>query len=194
MPRVGDPDHLLVSADKNPNSNGAILTGVAAEKMGVRIAEIADGIRAGTIRNLIVFGEDVTQHGIAAELLAKLDLLIVSDILPNETTDRADWLLPGCAHAEKRGTFVNVKGRLQKFWQAIHPSGDARPEWETLHELVSKLIGPTEYATVEGLFNRMATDVPAFEGLSWAGVSDLGVDVALPKAPSTRRRKSKNES
>ncbi len=77
--------------------------------MGGNLPKIADGIRSGKIKTLIVFGEDVTKHGIGADLLGKLETLIVSDILPNATTKLAHYLLPGCAHAEKRGTFTNAK-------------------------------------------------------------------------------------
>src|SRR5205814_6548155 len=47
----------------------------------------------------------------------------------------------GCAHAEKRGTFTNVKGRVQRFMKAVEPRGEARPEWEFLHELVYNVTG-----------------------------------------------------
>src|SRR5690606_34178591 len=107
IPRVGEGDRLLLNQARNPNSSGSRLIGIAAEKMGSQHAKIADGIRAGTIKTLIVFGEDVTKHGIGGDLLGKLDHLIVSDILPNATTAAAHYLLPGCAHAEKRGSFVN---------------------------------------------------------------------------------------
>ena len=179
VPREGEGDKLLVNADKNPNSNGARLTGIAFTEMGINLPKIADGIRAGRIRTLIVFGEDVTKCGIGADVLSKLETLIVSDILPNETTKKAHYLLPGCAHAEKRGTFVTVKGRLQKFMKAVEPKGDARPEWEFLHELVENLTGKNGYASIEGLFNQMAKDVPAFAGLEWANLGDTGVTVTI---------------
>ena len=109
----------------------------------------------------------------------KLELLVVSDILPNQTTESAHYLLPGCAHAEKRGTFTNAKGRVQKFMKAVEPCGDARPEWEFLHELVFNVSGQNGFVTVEGLFNEMAKAVPAFNGLTWAGLGDSGVAVPL---------------
>jgi hypothetical protein len=34
----------LVNADRNPNSTGARLIGIAGEPMGVHLAKIADGI------------------------------------------------------------------------------------------------------------------------------------------------------
>jgi NADH-quinone oxidoreductase subunit G len=179
VPRTGDPDKLLVSADRNPNSTGARLLGLCYTEMGINLSKIADGIRRGTIKTLIVFGEDVTRHGICPELLAKLETLVVSDILPNATTQAAHFLLPGCAHAEKRGTFVNVKGRLQRFWKAVEPPGDARPEVEFLSELVAAVTGQPVPSTFEGLFNQMTQAVPAFGGVSWATASDTGVDVKL---------------
>jgi len=179
VPRTGEGDKLLVSPDKNPNSVGARLTGVAASPMGTNLPKIADGIRAGKIKTLIVFGEDVTKHGLGAELLGKLETLIVSDILPNATTARAHYLLPGCAHAEKRGTFTSTKGRVQKFMKAVEPPGEARPEWDFLHDLVYNVTGQDGFLTIEGLFNEMAKDVPAFSGLTWAGLGETGVTVKI---------------
>ncbi len=177
--REGEPDRLLVSGDRNPNSNGTRLTGIAFTEAGIQISKIADGIAKGTIRSLIVFGEDVTQHGIDASLLAKLDMLVVSDVLPNATTQAATHLLPGAAAVEKRGTYVNVKGRLQKFAKAVEAPGDARPELEFLQELVETVAGPTGANTIEGLFNRMSAEIPAFAGIQWASVGETGVTLSL---------------
>ncbi|HVU28650.1 MAG TPA: molybdopterin-dependent oxidoreductase [Verrucomicrobiae bacterium] len=177
--RFGEGDKLLVSADKNPNSNGAKLTGISDSELGKNLKSIADGISSGKIKTLIVFGEDVTKHGIGADLLGKLETLIVSDILPNATTKLAHYLLPGCAHAEKRGTFTNTKGRVQKFMKAVEAPGDARAEWEFLHDLVFNVTGQNGFVTIEGLFNEMAKDVSAFNGLTWAQLGDTGATVKI---------------
>ena len=199
IPRAGQGDQLLVSADQNPNTNGARLTGICFTEMGINLARIADGIAQGKIKTLLVFGENIAkrgvsheqlreretisevveEHGLTAELLAKLDTLVVSDLLPNETTKLAHYLLPGCAHAEKRGTFTNTKGRVQKFMKAVEPPGDARPEWEFLHDLVHHVTGQNGFLTIEGLFNEMAREVPAFNGLTWAALGDTGVTVQI---------------
>jgi NADH-quinone oxidoreductase subunit G len=177
--RVSEGDKLLLNADRNPNTNGARLTGICFTEMGQKIPQIGQGIAKGTIRTLIVFGADVTKYGISTALLGKLETLIVSDILPNETTKLAHYILPGCAHAEKRGTMTNVKGRVQKFMKAIEGPGDARPEWEFLHELVLNVTGQDGYVSIEGLFNQMAKEVPAFAGLTWAGLGDTGASVPI---------------
>jgi NADH-quinone oxidoreductase subunit G len=179
VPRAGDADKLLLSTDRNPNSHGARLTGIAGDPAGSRLSKIAAGIREGKIKTLLVFGEDVTKAGIGEDLLTNLQTLIVSDILPNHTTRLAHYLLPGCAHAEKRGTFVNGKGRVQKFLKAIEPRGDARPEWEFLHDLVFEVTGQNGYRSIEGLFNEMAREIPAFNGLTWATLGDTGQTVPI---------------
>jgi NADH-quinone oxidoreductase subunit G len=178
-PRTGESDKILLSADRNPNSAGARLIGISPAQMGSNLPKIAAEIAAGHVKTLIVFGEDVTRLGIGENLLASLGALIVSDILPNKTTAMAHYLLPGCAHAEKRGSFVNGKGRVQKFMQNIQPKGNARPEWEFLRELVQYGGGPNGAANIEALFNQMAAEVPAFNGLTWAALGDLGVTVPV---------------
>lgn len=179
IPREGEGDRLLVSEDRNPNSQGVRLTGIAYTEMGIRLPEIAKGIRAGRIRTLLVFGEDVTRYGLDAELLGQLETLVVSDILPNATTALAHILLPGCAHVEKRGTYINVKGRVQRFMKAVEPRGDARPEWEFLAEIGRGLGVVSGFSTIEGLFNRMAGEVPALAGVEWAKLGDGGVNVPV---------------
>lgn len=180
-PRKGQGDKLLSCPDKNSNSTGSRLIGIANEELGSRFAEIAQGIEDGTITSLIVFGDDVTKHGINEALLDKLDLLVVSDILPNTTTSKAHYLLPGCAHTEKRGTFTNIKGHVQKFMKALDAPGDARPEWEFLHELVENTTGQNGFSTIEGLFNQMTGEVEAYKDkeLTWASLGDEGVTVEI---------------
>jgi len=177
--RMGEADSILVHADKNPNSQGARVMGLCADTMGSNLPRIREGIIEGRIRTLIVVGEDVTRHGFGADVLAKLETLIVSDILPNETTRRAHYLLPGCAHAEKRGSFINAKGRWQRFWKAVEPPGEARPEVEWLGELAHNVAGENSFATIEALFNHLSREVPGLGGLRWEELGDTGVDVKV---------------
>ena len=63
VPRNGEADHLLVVGDRNPNITGARLTGITTKRVGSKLAAIAKGITSGKIKTLVVYGEDVTQHG-----------------------------------------------------------------------------------------------------------------------------------
>jgi NADH-quinone oxidoreductase subunit G len=179
VPRSGEGDRLLLNTDRNPNSAGARLLGMSASPPGSNLPKIAEAIGTGRIKILIVVGEDVTKHGIGVDKLGKLEHLVVSDILPGATTAAAHYLLPGCAHAEKRGSFVNTKGRVQRFLQSVQPKGEARPEWEFLHELIESATARNGGVNIEALFNQMAREVPAFNGLTWAGLGDLGVTIPI---------------
>jgi NADH-quinone oxidoreductase subunit G len=177
VPRQGEPDHLLLHADRNPNSHGASITHISAPTPGDNLPAIAKGIETGKIHTLLVFGEDVTRHGLSPELLQKLDFLVVSDILPNQTTPLAHLLLPGCGAPEKRGTFINSRSRIQRFFKAVEPQGDARPETEFLSEIVQKLTGTELPPSMEGLFNQMAAELKPLKGITWAGLGDQGTEV-----------------
>ena len=106
-------------------------------------------------------------------------MLIVSDIFANATTARAHYLLPGCAYAEKRGTFTNVKGQVQKFMKAVEAPGKARPDWEWLRELVVHVTNEKPADTLPGLFNEMSANNAAFGGIQWKDLGSLGTDIKI---------------
>ncbi|MEI7774172.1 MAG: molybdopterin-dependent oxidoreductase, partial [Verrucomicrobiota bacterium] len=110
LPRTGEPDGMLIASDRNPNTTGAKLLGIATGKL----ADIAAGIRDGRITALLALGEDATKAGLTADDLAKLDAIVAIDILPNATTSAAHVVLPASAPFEKRGSMINLKGRLQR--------------------------------------------------------------------------------
>jgi NADH-quinone oxidoreductase subunit G len=178
VPHTGEADKFLVNADRNPNTAGAKLCGVAAETIGSKIPAIAAAIKAGTVKVLIVLGENVAKHGISEELLAKLDLLVVIDTLPNKTTDLAHVLLPGATFAEKRGTFVNAKNRLQRLNISVASPGIARAEWQTLAAILNALGADGQYLTIEDVFADMARKLPALAGLNLSKIGDLGIELS----------------
>jgi len=167
VPHLGEGDKWLLNADRTPNMAGAKLLG-----FGTNVARIADGIRAGAIRALMVLGEDPLEE----ELLARLELLVVLDILPSRATRAAHYVLPSATFAEKQGTFINAKGRIQRLNAAIAPL--ARPDWQILAGLL-RGTGTAKYETIEDVFADMARVIPSLSGLSLSKISDQGVEVAL---------------
>ncbi|NCW82960.1 MAG: NADH-quinone oxidoreductase subunit L, partial [Betaproteobacteria bacterium] len=92
--RPGQPDKFLRSADGNPNTRGAELLGLS--QGGRKLSTWGGEIAAGRIKALVVLGgEDVVKAGISESILAKLEVLITSGILPNATTQAAHVVLPG---------------------------------------------------------------------------------------------------
>ena len=175
-PRQQQGDGFLVSSDGNPNTRGAQLLGVAAETPGSRLAEIVAGIASGRISSLLVIGENPLHCGLTEADLQKLSSLVVIDILPNSATKFATAILPGSASAEKRGSMVNVNGRIQRLNRALKAPGGARDDWEILSVLLHAL-GTESATSIEDLFKQMAVATPALSGLNLGKIGDLGVDL-----------------
>ena len=173
LPRTGEADGMLIAADRNPNTTGATILGVATGQL----AEIVAGIKDGSITALIALGEDATKAGLSEADLAKLDTVIAADILPNKTTVHADILLPAAAWCEKRGSMINLKSRLQRLNRAVVAPGSARDDWEILRDLILAVSGSNGLHSVEDVFKAMANETPALAGLTLSRIGDLGVDI-----------------
>jgi NADH-quinone oxidoreductase subunit G len=111
------------------------------------------------------------------EELAQMPALVVMNTLPNEATTNATVVLPACGFAEKRGSMVNGKGRLQRLNRAIRPPGNARDDWEILRDLLQAIGGGDSLQSIEDVFRRISETVPRFAGLSLSKIGDLGVQI-----------------
>src|SRR3989440_2638284 len=176
VPRTGPSDNILLSADRNPNSNGARLLGVTSYP-GARLREIANGVASGRVRALVALGEDATEIGISSKQLSALPAFVVMSMLANESTAAATALLPSFGFAEKRGSMINGKGRLQRLNRAVRGPGQARDDWEILRDLIQAYSGRNGIYTIEDVFRQMSESVQPLAGLSLSKIGDLGVQV-----------------
>src|SRR5215470_15216905 len=123
-----------------------------------------------------------------------LPAFVAMDILSNETNDRATVRLPASGFAEKRGSMINGKGRLQRLNRATRPPGNARDDWEILRDLLQGLGGGNGIYTIEDVFRQMSTEIHQFHGLTLSKIGDLGVHVIKedesPRPPRDPRRET----
>ena len=176
VPRTGPGDDILLSADRNPNTNGAHLLGVTSVP-GARLREIKDDVVAGRVKALIALGENPVEIGLTVEQLKALPAFVVMNILSNDVTEAATALLPSFGFAEKRGSMINGKGRLQRLNRAVRGPGQARDDWEILRDLIQVYSGRNGIYSIEDVFRQMSEAVPALAGLSLSKIGDLGVQV-----------------
>lgn len=176
VPRKGENDGMLISEDLNPNTQGAKLI---LGKTGAGLSTIRRGIRNGSIRSLIVLGEDVTgDAGISAEELSELDYLLVMDHSESPTTKAADVVLPGVTFAEKYGTMINVAGRIQRLNKAIEPLGESQSDWDVMRQLAERLgcdcprviACPSPFTVLD----EMAQEFEPMQGLTWGNIGNEG--------------------
>ncbi len=196
VPRSGEADNLLVAADRNPNTTGAKLV-FGTEDPYANLWVIREGIRSGSIKALLVFGEDIiTDAGFTTEDLKKPDFVLQTSVLANPTAERAHIVLPSATFAEKRGSMVNLSGRLQRLNRAVEPPGLVRDDWEILRDLLLALSGgKNEAPMIEDVFKAMAETIPAFEGLTLTKIGHQGKPVLdtgyqIPLLANERARKA----
>ncbi|NUN52772.1 MAG: molybdopterin-dependent oxidoreductase, partial [Planctomycetaceae bacterium] len=79
-------------------------------------------------------------HRIAGKRHGADQFLVVSDIYPTPTTDRADLVLPSAAWVEREGAFGNTERRTQQWDRLLDPPGEAREDaWQIIQ--VAKRMG-----------------------------------------------------
>jgi len=178
LPRKQEGDGYLIAPDGNPNTNGAKLLGLTDQADGSNLQKIAADVASGKIQGLLVLGEDAVKCGIPEEKLRELKALVVVDILPNRTTPLASALFPASGFAEKRGSMINCKGRLQRLNQAIQPPGEARMDWEILRDFILAAAGQNGLYSLEEVFKAMAEETPALAGLNLGKIGDLGIELS----------------
>jgi NADH-quinone oxidoreductase subunit G len=70
------------------------------------------------------------------QIFEKSRQIVVLDHLINETTKRADVLLPAGTFAESEGTFVNNEGRAQKFYNILPVKEPIKESWRWLRDIM----------------------------------------------------------
>lgn len=178
VPRMETSDGKLISADRNPNTTGASLIW-GTDDPAAKLDAIREGITGGKIKSLIVLHEDLlTDAGFKAADLEGLAHLVSSHTHANPTASHANVVLPGAGTPEKRATFVNVTGRLQRTFQAVIPPGETRDDWESLAALLAQLDQDYEIpSSMDAVFKALASEVPAFKGQTFGSIGDLGVQI-----------------
>ncbi|MEO8615948.1 MAG: molybdopterin-dependent oxidoreductase, partial [Luteolibacter sp.] len=196
VPRFAEADALLIAADRNPNTTGAKLI-FETEDPFAKLDSIREGVRSGSIKALLAFGEDlITDAGFTADDLAKLDFFLHSSVLANPTADEADIVLPTAAFAEKRGSMINLSGRLQRLNRAAELPAQARDDWEMLRDLLLAISGgKNEAHHIEDIFKALAETVQVFNGLTLSKIGHLGTQIAetgyqIPLLANERARKA----
>lgn len=120
------PNLTLNILEGRGNSMGARYAGMHPElgPMGQRLSQtgmntlqVIEAGASGGWEILYVAGGDPAAHlptHLWKDFRSKLDFLVVQDIFLTQTAAHADVVLPTLCYVEKKGTFVNIEGRIQK--------------------------------------------------------------------------------
>jgi formate dehydrogenase major subunit len=117
---------------------------------------VFESISSGVVKGMMCWGQNPAvagpNSGFERTMLGKLDWLVAVDLWETETAgfwkapgiDPAGiktevFLLPAAAHYEKQGTISNSGRWVQWRYKAVDPPGQARGDFEMMHELYKKL-------------------------------------------------------
>ncbi len=163
----GWKDDILVSADKNPNTAGAMAIGAGRLRT---LLDLANDIKSGAVTTLLVVGT----HGVlgadaapGALPLEKLKSLVVIGTHRDAVARAAHVALPLTEWAESDGTFTNRLGMVQRVRAAVPPAGDALPGWEILTHLARNLGATMDFTDAKAVFNEAKSKLPFMKDAEW---------------------------
>jgi NADH-quinone oxidoreductase subunit G len=129
---------------------------------GRDIPAILDGIGSGEVKALLVFGSNPAKtFKLEPGALDKLAFLLVAELFPTETSERADVVLPAASFAEKSGTVTSTCGQVQALKKTMRLAG-TRSDLEILMTL-ARLFGQAwSYNTSEDVLREIIGLVPGY--------------------------------
>ncbi len=111
------PHRGLIVTKPKCNSQGAWDIGFRTSR-----EEITEALEKGSIKGLVVIGEDILGcNPELKEAVKKLKLFVVFDILESNTTAEAEFVVPMCSIAESKGTMVSADNTVKEVKEAFEP-------------------------------------------------------------------------
>jgi NADH-quinone oxidoreductase subunit G len=172
--RTGQGDKLLISADRNPNVRGALVTGLISQLPCAELKQLSGEIDSGKIKVVISHGEDLVAAGLSPAQLAKVAIIYLGTHA-HATSAAAKIVLPTLHTFEKGGTFVNQQFRIQKFAAAVPGPAGASNDLLVLSRLSAAAGGPALASDVHGLWPTIASSVPALGTMLYKNIPDTGL-------------------
>jgi len=176
---VGKPGAALMPLRGQNNVQGACDMGMMPyydpdyqepKEIGLMTPQLVDEMLEGRLKMLWNMSEDLAHiHPNQTKVhkaLTNLELCIVSDLFPNETTEFADIVFGVKSAYEKEGVYVNAERRLH-FSQPIIDS-DLPDDWEVINEVAKRMGTDFGFETQEDVWNDTRKKAPnRFGGASY---------------------------
>ena len=168
LSRIGkDPSLSIVFSECN-SVGSAMMEGGSLD-------DVADLLETERIEALIIIENDLyrrTERNKAELILDKSDHVIVLDHTTNETTLKADLLLPVTSFAESTGTIINNEGRVQRYYSALPENELSKATWCWLGDFM-KTAGADSWTGFDNVVTSLVADYPVFEKIK-GNIPDSG--------------------
>jgi NADH-quinone oxidoreductase subunit G len=179
---------------RQSNEEGADLLGVRPLSGGRDTHAILQGCIDGSVSALWLAGVDPFQahpdRALVQRALESVPFLVVQHFFETEATGYASVVLPMTAPSETQGSYTNMERRIQSYGPVLPEKGSAKPVWRALTELSLRIKPARPHFHAKEVLDAIASDVPAFAGVSWDGLKGEGYllgqgpdENALPRIP-----------
>ncbi len=163
--RAGKPNNGLIGVWPHANDQGAW-------EMGFQPA--SDLVK--TLKDKVVYivaadpaGDDPN----LAEALKGARAVIVQELFLTETAKLADVVLPAQAYIERDGSFTSGARRVQRFYPAVPPRGQAQPDFVIAAQLGAGLGLEIEGRSASHVMDRLSASVKTFSGVSYLALAEV---------------------
>ena len=167
---------FIIEGERYPNVQGSkIIFG----KDEISFNEFTGKISDGKIKVLFVYeGEEPEEYPEKRlEEFGRIENLIVFASQKSVLTGKASLLLPVTLFTEKTGTFINSKGRLQRFFDSLSPQFDAKHLWEVFLDLAEILGNPVEAVDAAEVFNSLGKNFKKLKEVKFSKTGKSGVQI-----------------
>lgn len=144
---------------------------------GYRLTEMGHKVEEGICKAFYIFGEDPaqTEADLAAmrDTMRKMELVIVQDIFMTQTAEFADVIFPATSWGEHEGVYSSADRGFQRFYKAVKPTGDVKPDWEIFSLLATRMGYPMSYNNTEEIWDELRSLCPLYAGVTYDKMADL---------------------
>jgi NADH-quinone oxidoreductase subunit G len=161
---VGRANNGLIGVWQRANDQGAFEIGFRPE------VDLEKALKGKSV--YIVGVDPVGDSPALAKALKSAKFVAVQDVLETATTEIADVVFPAQAYTEREGTYVSGERRVQRFYPAVPPTGDSKPDF-AITSMVAKQMGVIlEGSAASVVFDILSHSVDAFAELNYARLAE----------------------
>ncbi|HAV76180.1 MAG TPA: NADH dehydrogenase (quinone) subunit G [Anaerolineae bacterium] len=162
---IGKPNNGLIGVWGRANDQGAWEMGFQVE------ADLTKAFKGKTV--YIVGADPVGDDPKLAKALEGAEFVAVQDVMETATTGIAHVVLPAQAFTEREGTFTSGERRVQRFYQAVPVTGEAKPDFGITSQIARNMGVILEGTSVSAVFDILVESVKSFEGLNYAKLAEV---------------------
>jgi NADH-quinone oxidoreductase subunit G len=181
------PGYAYIDDARAREAFDRLWSGVISSKPGMTVPQMVEAAQAGKLKALYVMGANpLTHFGTLGFGRGNLQLLIVQELFPTDTSRPADIVFPAASAYEKDGTVTNTSGEIQLLRKAAEVMG-ARSDFDLLrilsHQLAKLGLGKAfHYKNPAAVFEEIRKTVPGYNvqptGLLTGGAELTRIQIA----------------